>query len=128
MNSITIKKIVCLESEEEVTRVREEQQRHSRSGMRSPVRDYLWREIVIQASPERIQVTLGNVDEEGATRGFANFRQGCRTYNLTWTDLADADGLANLLRFEVMLVGKKVLEVLEQLREMSTEAQDMLAI
>jgi hypothetical protein len=128
MNSITIKKIVCLESDEEISRVREEQQRHSRSGSSSLVRDHLWREIVVSATPERIQVNLGNVDEEGAKRGFANVRQGCRTYNLTWTDLADRDGLENLLRFEVMVAGRKVLEILEQLREMSTEAQDMLAI
>jgi hypothetical protein len=128
MNSITIKKIVCLESDEEVTRVRDEQQRHSRSGMSSLVRDHLWREIVVSATPERIQVNLGNVDEEGAKRGFTNVRQGCRTYSLTWTDLADRDGLENLLRFEVMVAGRKVLEILEQLRDMSTEAQDMLAI
>jgi hypothetical protein len=129
MNSLNIKKVVCLESDEEINRLREEQRRHERSSSSSSMlRDRLWREITVSATPERIQVHMGNVGEEDAKLGYTNVREACRTFHLTWPDLADVDGLEKLLQFETMVVAKKVMTILAHLREMSTEAHDMLAV
>lgn len=129
MNSITIRKIVCLESEDEINRLREEQRRHQYASTGSSLlRDPLWREVVVSAAPERIKVSLGNIDESGARGNSINARYSCRTLNLTWPDLADTDGLEKLVQFEVLAVAKKVLEILAHLSEMSTAAHDILAV
>jgi len=129
MNNLRIKKVVCLESEEEIARLREEQRRHERfSSGYGLLREPLWREIVVYATSEHIEVNLGNVEEEGALRGTAGVRYCCRRFKITWPDLADTDGLEQLLRFEVLVVARKVLEVLTHLREMAPKAHEMLSV
>lgn len=129
MNNLRIQKVVCLESEEEIARLRDEQRRHERFSSGSGLlREALWREIVVYATSEHIEVNLGNVDEESARRGTAGARYACRRFKVTWADLADTDGLGQLLRFEVVVVARKVLEVLAHLREMAPKAHEMLSV
>lgn len=129
MNRIIIKKMICVVSEEELTRMRAAQRQNQHPNV--PARllsQHVWREIVASATSEGVRLTLGNVDEEAAVTGYSNIRYACKDINFTWPDLADVDGLENLMQFEPMVVGRKVLEILAHLREMSPAVKDVLAV
>ena len=129
MNKVTIKKVVCLVSEEELNHLRALQRSHQHPN--APVTSLnqrAWREIAVTATDAGVAVHLGNIDEDGAKTGHWGAATSCARFNLTWADLADVSALENTLRFEPLVVAKPLLDILAKLKTMSSGIQDVLAI
>jgi len=129
MNNVSIKKVVCLVSDEELRHLRAIQRHHKHPN--APVTSLnqrVWREIRVTATDAGIAVHLGNIDEDAVISGHWGVSECCVRFNLTWADLADVNGLENALRFEPMVVAKPVLDILAKLKTLSNSVQDVLAI
>ena len=129
MNKVTIKKVVCLVSEEELNHLRALQRSHQHPN--APVTSLnqrAWREIAVTATDAGVAVHLGNIDEDGAKTGHWGAASSCMRFDLTWAELADVTKLEHMLRFEALVVAKPVLDILGKLKAMSSSIQDVLAI
>lgn len=82
-----------------------------------PLQKPLWRQIDISATPSLVTIDLSNVGEEAARGGYLAMCSSVRTIRLTWDDLNDVDGLAQLFRHEQVCVMQKAAEMLGVLRE-----------
>jgi len=81
------------------------------------IRDPLWREVRFYLEEDGCRVELGSVDEEAAQGGYCRCWWNTRRLSFTWPDLDDKEFLHGLLAHEQHQVARKVLDMLEALRE-----------
>jgi hypothetical protein len=91
------------------------------------IREALWRQIDVTATPELLTLTLMSVDEEAAHGGYWTGGYGVATHKLAWEDLDDLDGLATRLQHEQVAVFRKAAGLLARLKEHRVALRSALA-
>lgn len=120
MNNLNVKRVICIISQASLDALRRD-----RPGR---LRERVWREIRVSATADKITVSLANIDEEAATGGYCNMREAFSSFELTWPELGDVDGIEKRVELEPWLVARHTLEVLNHLKNVSAQVQDALAI
>ena len=123
MSTFATTDYVCLASPQQIQAKRQAQASWDRGYLREP----LWRQIAISADAHHVVLRLGNVSEDAASGGYCGCWYNSRTLTLTWDDILDRDGLANLFQYEQVCVFEKVNSMLEIFREHMRALRSALA-
>lgn len=88
---------------------------------------HVFRQIVITADADTIEVDLSNVDRSTAARGVCSSCSGSRTIELFWDGLNDLDGISRVFEHEQLIVFRRIAEMLTSLRAHMAPLRTVLA-
>lgn len=130
MNRLIIKDWVCLVSEATLEAKREALRARARQhdgGLPGPLREKLWRQIQVVATPEHVTLELGNVDYEASQGGYWTGSDCCRSHVFAWEDLGDVENIDRVLAREQVVVYRRIVELLQRVEARAGTLREALS-